>query len=121
MQTELNKTERELRIKNYSPKTVKSYLYGLRGYFSFKVTNLSELDQENIRDFLLHCEQKQISPQSRNLFLNAIKFYYRSVVGINKKVEVRTAKKESKLPVCLASFSEARLLQKFQLLLSVLL
>ncbi|MBM3256072.1 MAG: hypothetical protein FJZ04_01200 [Candidatus Moranbacteria bacterium] len=80
MQTELQKTERELKIKNYSAKTIKSYLYGLKKYFSFKANNLAELDQNNIKNFLLHCEQKGISPQSRNLFLNAIKFYYRNVL-----------------------------------------
>jgi site-specific recombinase XerD len=72
---ELNKIERDLKIKNYSSKTIKSYLYGLREYFSFKEKDYNSLDQENVRNFLLYCEQKRISPQSRNLFLNAIKFY----------------------------------------------
>jgi len=48
MQTELQKTERELKIRNYSPKTIKSYLYSLREYFSFKGNNFNKLDQENI-------------------------------------------------------------------------
>jgi len=34
MQTELQKTERELKIKTYRSKTIKSYLYGLREYFA---------------------------------------------------------------------------------------
>ena len=74
MQTELQKTERELKIKNYSPKTIKSYLYGLREYFAFKGSDFTKLDQEDVRNFLLQCERKYISPQSRNLYLNAIKF-----------------------------------------------
>jgi site-specific recombinase XerD len=89
MQSELQKTERELKIKNYSSKTIKSYLYRLREYFSFKGDNYEKLDQENIRDFLFHCERKHVSPQSRNLFLNAIKFYYRNVVKNSKKIEIR--------------------------------
>ena len=59
MQTELQKTERELRVINYSPKTIKSYHYGLQEYFSFKGNNFTELDQENIKKFLFHCELKQ--------------------------------------------------------------
>jgi site-specific recombinase XerD len=102
MQTELQKTERELKIKNYSSKTIKSYLYGLRKYFSFKGEYLFELDQENIRNFLLHCEQKHISPQSRNLFLNAIKFYYRNVVRNPQKIEIQSAKEPKSLPVVLS-------------------
>ena len=68
MQTQLQKAERELKIRNYSPKTIKSYLYGMREYFSFKRNNFAELNQENIRDFLLYCEKRQISPQSRIYF-----------------------------------------------------
>src|SRR3989344_7035246 len=102
MQTELQKTERELKIRNYSPKTIKSYLYGLREYFSFKSNDFTELDQENIRDFLLYCQKKQISPQSRNLFLNAIKFYYRNVTKNQQKIDIQSAKKPKSLPVVLS-------------------
>lgn len=102
MQTELNRTERELKIKNYSAKTVKSYLYSLKKYFSFKVNKLTELDQDNIRNFLLFCEQKHISPQSRNLFLNAIKFYYRNTTRNVQKIEISSAKKPKSLPVVLS-------------------
>ena len=78
MQAQLDRVRRELKIRNYSPKTVKSYLAGLKKYFGFKSKNLMTLDQNNIRDFLLLCEQKNISAQSRNVYLNAIKFYYRN-------------------------------------------
>jgi site-specific recombinase XerD len=99
---ELKKTERELRIRNYSHKTIKTYLYGLREYFSFKENNFTKLNQENIKNFLLHCEQKQISPQSRNLFLSAIKFYYHSVIKNPQKIEIQSAKKPKSLPTVLS-------------------
>ena len=102
MQEQLYQTERELKIRNYSIKTIKSYLYGLREYFSFKKEAIEMLHEDNIRNFLLFCEQKGISAQSRNLFLNAIKFYYRNVVGTNQKIEIRTAKKPKSLPVVLS-------------------
>ncbi|PIP15585.1 MAG: integrase [Candidatus Portnoybacteria bacterium CG10_big_fil_rev_8_21_14_0_10_43_39] len=114
MQKQLDHTERELKIRNYSSKTVKSYLYGLREYFSFKKENFEMLNQDNIRDFLLHYEQKGISAQSRNLFLNTIKFYYRSVVGINQKIEIRSAKKNKSLPVVLSRNDIKRILNSTQ-------
>lgn len=77
--------ERELRIRNYSPKTVKSYLHGLQEYLVFKKENLEILDQENIRNFLFQREQRGTSPQSRNIFLNAIKFFYREVIRTTSK------------------------------------
>ena len=36
MQNQIEPTERELKIRNYSPKTIKSYIYGLKEYFAFK-------------------------------------------------------------------------------------
>jgi len=124
MQTELQKTERELKIKNYSSKTIKSYLYGIREYFSFKGGNFTMLDQDNIRNFLLYCEQKQISPQSRNLFLNAIKFYYRNVVRNPQRIEIQSTKKPKNLPVVLSRSEVKRILEslkntKHKLLLSL--
>ena len=121
---ELQKAEREMKIKNYSSKTVKGYLYGLREYFAFKGSNFIELDQENIRDFLLACEQKQISPQSRNLFLSAIKFYYRNVTRNPQKIEIQSAKRPKSLPVVLSRSEIARILKvvkntKHKLLLSI--
>lgn len=102
MQTEIDKAQRELKIKNYSSKTIKSYLYGLREYFSFKGSDFSKLDQENIRNFLLNCERRHLSPQTRNLFLNAIKFYYRNVLKNSQKIEIQSAKKPKSLPTVLS-------------------
>jgi len=102
MQEQLDQAERELKIRNYSQKTVKSYLYGLKEYFSFKKASLENLNVENIKEFLLRSEQKGVSAQSRNLFLNAIKFYYRNVVKDSQKVDIRSAKKSKSLPVVLS-------------------
>jgi len=124
MQRELQKTERELKIKSYSPETRKSYLYGLREYFSFKGKNYSKLEEENIRDFLLRCTEKKISPQSRNLFLNAIKFYYRNVIKNSQKIKIQSAKKPKSLPVVLSRKEIEKILEtpknaKHKLLLSL--
>ena len=105
MQTEIDKVERELKIKNYSSKTIKSYLYGLREYFSFKGGDFTKLDQENIRNFLLQCEKRHISPQSRNLFLNAIKFYYRHVLKNTQKTKSNLLKNQR---ACLLFYREAK-------------
>jgi len=114
MQNQLGQVERELKIRNYSPKTVKSYLYGLREYFSFKNENIETLDENSIRNFLLFCEQRGVSAQSRNLFLNAIKFYYRSVVGTNQKIEIRSAKKSKSLPIVLSRNEIKKILESTQ-------
>jgi len=124
MQKQLARTERELKIRNYSPRTVKSYLFGLRAYFLFKKRGLEILNQDNIKDFLLHCEQRGISAQSRNLFLNAVKYYYRDVIGTSRKLKIRSAKKNKSLPVVLSRDEIRKILQsipntKHKILLSI--
>ncbi|MFH1601711.1 MAG: tyrosine-type recombinase/integrase [Candidatus Shapirobacteria bacterium] len=124
MQEQLEKTKRELKILNYSPKTIKSYLYSLQEYFTFKKDNFEELDQENIRNFLHHCEQKKVSLQTRNLLLNAIKYYYRNIVKNPQKIKIRSAKKPKSLPVVLSRVEIEKILQtltntKHKLLLSL--
>ena len=124
MQKQLDQTERELRIRNYSQKTIKSYLYGLKEYFAFKKSNFEILNIESIKDFLLWAEKGNISPQTRNLFLSAIKFYYRNVVKANGKIEIRSAKKNKSLPVVLSRGEIGKILKaikntKHKLLLSL--
>jgi site-specific recombinase XerD len=124
MQKQLNEAERELRIRFYSPKTIKSYLYGLKEYFFFKKINFEKLNMNDIKEFLFHCEKKGISAQSRNLFLNAIKFYYRSILGKDTIIAIPSAKRSKSLPIVLSRDEIERLLQstvnaKHRLLLSL--
>jgi len=102
MQDFLNKTTVELKIRNYSPKTVKSYSYALREYFAFKKDRFEDLDVENIKKFLLRKQKTKVSPQTINLYLNAIKFFYREIVKSPEKVSLKFAKKIKKLPVILS-------------------
>jgi hypothetical protein len=51
IQNNLKRVERDLKIRNYSPKTIKSYLYGLREYFAFKKKDFEYLDTDNVYTF----------------------------------------------------------------------
>jgi len=57
---------RELRYRNYSPKTVKSYCYCLKDYFRYKKNYLDELDVDHIKTFLI---KKQTQGRSRMIIL----------------------------------------------------
>lgn len=102
MQNQIEKTIRELKIRNYSFRTINCYLYGLKEYFSYKKQDFENYDEENIKNFLLFSERKGVSAQTRNLYLNAIKFYYRNVTKTSDKIEIRSAKKNQSLPVVLS-------------------
>ncbi|MBN1967996.1 MAG: tyrosine-type recombinase/integrase [Candidatus Delongbacteria bacterium] len=124
MNSELDKTIRELKIRDYSSKTIKSYVNGLKKYFSFRKKNLNHVDTENIKNFLLYCKDKCFSAKTRNQYLNAIKFYYSNVINVRNKIDIKSAKQSKSLPVVL-NRSEIKALinatnnQKHQLLLSI--
>ncbi|PKM91594.1 integrase [Candidatus Falkowbacteria bacterium HGW-Falkowbacteria-1] len=98
MQTQLNLVERELKIRNYSPRTIKAYLFALKKYFLFKKNNFNTFNEDKVKNFLL-LYQGKISPQSQNIYIGAIKFYYYNIAKINNKIDIKTPKKTKKLPV----------------------
>lgn len=102
MQIYLKQTKDELRLRNYSHKTVKSYIFCLRRYFEFLKKDFNKLDINSIKKFLLEKQTKGYSPQTINLYLNAIKFFYREIIKTTKQIDLKFAKRSKKLPVVLS-------------------
>ena len=124
MQESLNKAEVELRIRNYSPQTIKSYLYALKEYFAFKKVDFARLDTDNIKAFLIQKQSRGAAAPTRNLSLNAIKFFYREVVKTKQGVEISSAKKNQSLPIVLSRDEIRKIIevtknQKHRLLLAL--
>ena len=82
MQEYLEQIRRELKLRNYSSKTIRAYLGCSRKYFDFKKFNLEKIDEENIKQFLLNKQDKNYSSQTINFYLNAIKFFYRELAKL---------------------------------------
>ena len=61
MQEHLEQTKQELRLRNYSLKTIKAYLSCLREYLDFKKFNLGKIDEDKIKQFLLNKQSKNYS------------------------------------------------------------
>lgn len=102
IQVLLERAETELRIRNYSPRTRQSYAHCLRAFFSFSGAGVEQADEEGIRRFLLALEQRGASPQTRNMHLSAIKFYYQHVTRSGTRITIPAAKKRHALPTVLS-------------------
>ena len=95
-------TEDVLKLRNYSRKTIKSYLFYINDFLFFaKRSGLSNKD-EAIKRFLLNRQVSGQSPQTINLALNAIKFFYREVIKSPDKIDLKFAKINKRLPVVLS-------------------
>ena len=98
MQKLLKKTEAELRLKNYSPRTVKSYVGCLRAYFIYKKSDFVTQDSENIKAFLLSKQDQGCSGQTINVYLQAIKFFYNHIIKSSDPIAFPVSKKRKRLP-----------------------
>lgn len=123
IQPQLDRAETEMRLRNYSPRTIKSYLHFLREYLAFR-TSVPDEGEEVVKKFLLSLEEHGASAQTRNICLSAVKFYYRSVAGSESPIGIRAAKRNWSLPVVLSREDIGRMLgamsnQKHRLLLAL--
>jgi integrase/recombinase XerD len=97
--------EQELRIRNYSPKTIRSYTSCLRSCeIFFKPRQLRDLSNEDIRRYILHqIEKENLSAGTVNQSINALRFLY---VEIMKQPlvlgDIHRPQKGKRLPVVLS-------------------
>ena len=99
MHDQLRKTEEEMRLRGLSPKTIRTYCSVLREYFTWKGQDCDLVDEAGIRRYLLQKERGGVSPATRKLVLNIIKFYYRDIVRSHRRIDVRPPKQQHRLPV----------------------
>lgn len=102
MQEKLREVSDILKLRNSSQKTVASYTRCLREYFGKHPDGLRELKEADIKGFLLEKFEKNYAPQTVNVYLNALKFYYREVLGERRQIHIRYAKRSKRLPVVLS-------------------
>ena len=124
MENILNKTERVLRLRNYSPKTCKAYLLYINEYITFSKNSGIKDKQEAIEEFLLDKHKRKQSPQTINLALNAVKFMYAEVLKDPQKIDLQFAKRSKKLPIVLShqeikSIIDATKNSKYRLMISL--
>jgi len=104
-----------LKIRNYSPKTIKTYTSQLRLFILFfDDRNINELTGKDIREYLLHLiDKKKASCSHENQAINAIKFYYEKILGMEPETYyIQRPKNEKKLPVVLSEEEVTEILQK---------
>ncbi len=96
----------EIKVRHYSPKTLKSYATCVRKLQSFlKSKNPDELSTEDVKSFLtfLAVDQK-VSASSQNQAFNALLFFFRNVLDkeFGKVDGVVRAKRKPYIPVVLS-------------------
>jgi integrase/recombinase XerD len=102
MDVYLNKLENELKLRNYSPKTIRSYRSCVSEYLRAKQEKLDSVDIDFIKEYLLSIVNKGMSSQTTNQNLQAINFFCWNVLKYHGKIDIKLDKTPSKLPIVLS-------------------
>lgn len=103
--TSIEALRKELTIRNYSPKTIKTYTSCIRAFEEYSLPErLDDLTIDDVRDYLLYqIEDRRLSAGSISQIINSLRFLYVEVhkrpflVGV-----IERPKRGRKLPVVLS-------------------
>ncbi|MCF7835436.1 tyrosine-type recombinase/integrase [Candidatus Gracilibacteria bacterium] len=102
MQYYLDQLSRELRQRNYSPRTIEIYQSCISYFLKSIKNNIESIDREKIIDFILHLQSKNKAPKTINLYKEAIKFFVKEILKKNIIIDLRLSKEPRKLPILLS-------------------
>ena len=124
MKKQLKEMEFAMILKNYSPRTQKSYMYCIEDYLKFDKEANRRCSESMIKMYLVGKAEKGIGPVMRNLHLCAIKFFYRNVLNRRKDIKIPYAKRPKSAPITLTHQNILEILavitnQKHRLLISL--
>ena len=92
--------QKELSIRKYSVRTIKSYLRYNMNFLLFTGKRPEEIENDDVKKYLYYMvEKKKVATSTLNIIINALKFYYGEVLGKKFIYKVKRPKKDKKLPV----------------------
>jgi len=97
MPNNFEELRRELVLRKYSYKTVKSYIYFNRDFLRFSGKTPTNINDEDVKNYLLYLvEEKQFATSTINQAINALKFYYGTMLKKKFIYEVKRPHKDKK-------------------------
>ena len=100
----------ELKLRNFSGRTISSYLIHNKKFLEYVKKNENSITRKDVKEYLAHVIfDRKLSPRSAALIKAALKFYYDEVLkkGI---VDVKTPKAHKYLPTVLTKNEVRRLI-----------
>ena len=99
----LAQTEKLLRLKNYSRKTITAYVGHQKRFMEYAKTEISLLNSEQVTDYLYYLTQeRQLSATYIIQTVSALKVAYNEVLKTGISIDFPRIKQAKKLPVILS-------------------
>jgi site-specific recombinase XerD len=105
---------REMRIRNYSPRSIKTYVSEISHLAQHFNTSPDQITSDQIKDYLQYKIQNQACSVSLvNQIISALKILYQDVLGKPwEDLKIKRPRKEKKLPVILSSQEVASVIEQ---------
>jgi integrase/recombinase XerD len=104
--------EDDLRLRNYSPRTIEAYVAGVARFAKHFGRSPDLLGPEDVRVFQLHLIERKVSWSTFNQVICALRFFFGTTLGRSDYLPLLAyAKKPRKLPCVLSAEEVARLLE----------
>lgn len=99
---DLANLEKMMKLRYFSQKTIKSYLYYNRELLKFTGKGPRQVTNDNIKKYLGDLVKSGISASTLNVAMNALKIYYRDIMKRRFFVDIKPVKQDKKLPTVLS-------------------
>ena len=100
MERTLQRLGEVLRIRGYSPMTVKSYVWNARSFLTFSPDPVSQVGEETVHQYLVHLKDRDLAGSTINQAQCAIRFLFTEVLHRPWELErFRCHRLGKKLPV----------------------
>ena len=107
----------KLEQKRYSSSTIKSYVAYFKDFMHyFPNRELDSIEKDEINTYILHLiRQHKISESQQNQRINAIKFYYEKVLGLNREFyDIERPRKKYVLPKVLSESEIVKIIEAIE-------
>ena len=105
------KFEQEMKLRNFSQKTIKVYSYYIVEILNFANKNPRNIQSQDIRNYLEKLVDQRKSSSTLNIAYSALKLYFEKVLHRRFFVFLPRAKSEKKLPVVFNKKEVKRILE----------
>jgi integrase/recombinase XerD len=117
--------EQEMKIRNFSPRTIKSYSYYITEILKYTRKSARDVNSQDLKNYLEHLVDQNKSGSTLNIAYSALKLYFEKILRRRFFIFLPRAQTEKRLPIILNKKEIKRILesivnQKHKLIISLI-
>lgn len=98
----IKRLETELKIRGFSPKTLKAYIFHNKNFLEFCNKSVEDVNEQDIKNYTAYLLDKGLKPASVSLAMSSLRFLYEEMLGKGIFAKIKLPKAEKKLPTVLS-------------------